>query len=78
MHKGEPAPTITSGFGSTGQGRFVHPYARRTITPHEAARLQCIPDFFRFAEPGRRALQEMIGNAVPPKLAYVVALEALR
>jgi DNA (cytosine-5)-methyltransferase 1 len=74
----EPAPTITSGFGSTGQGRFVHANARRTITPHEAARLQFIPDFFRFAGMRRRALQEMIGNAVPPKLAYVVALEALR
>jgi DNA (cytosine-5)-methyltransferase 1 len=78
MYKGQPAPTITSGFGSTGQGRFVHPEARRTITPHEAARLQFIPDFFRFTEPRRRGLQEMIGNAVPPKLAYVVALEALR
>jgi DNA (cytosine-5)-methyltransferase 1 len=31
----EPAPTITTGFGSMGQGRFVHPGAPRTITPHE-------------------------------------------
>ncbi|WP_457307088.1 DNA cytosine methyltransferase, partial [Polaromonas sp. P5_E6] len=29
----EPAQTITSGFGSMGQGRFVHPNRRRTITP---------------------------------------------
>ena len=42
----EPAPTITTGFGSMGQGRFVHPAAPRTITPHEAARLQTLPDFF--------------------------------
>ncbi len=42
----DPAPTITTGFGSMGQGRFVHPAKPRTITPHEAARLQTLPDFF--------------------------------
>src|SRR5262244_3824755 len=42
-----PAQTITSGFLSMEQGRYVVPSQRRTITPHEAARLQFIPDFFR-------------------------------
>ncbi len=74
----EPAQTITTGFGSMGQGRYVHPLARRTITPHEAARLQFIPDFFRFEDVGRAALAEMIGNAIPAKLTYVAALELLR
>jgi DNA (cytosine-5)-methyltransferase 1 len=74
-----PAQTITSGFLSMGQGRYVHPTQRRTITPHEAARLQFIPDFFAFGSVSRRtALAEMIGNAVPPKLAYVLAVELLR
>jgi DNA (cytosine-5)-methyltransferase 1 len=73
----EPVPTITSGFGSMGQGRFVHPTRRRTITPHEAARLQFFPDFFDFATTQRHSMQEMIGNAVPPKLAYVIALSLL-
>jgi len=72
-----PSPTITTGFGSTGQGRFVHPLHPRTITPHEAARLQFIPDFFEFGELGRRQLQKLIGNAVPPKLAYVLGLYLL-
>lgn len=76
---GQPAQTITSGFTCMGQGRFVHPSARRTLTPHEAARLQFIPDFFSFGEDvGMTALAEMIGNAVPPKLTSVVALELLR
>ncbi|MEW6637206.1 MAG: DNA cytosine methyltransferase, partial [Actinomycetota bacterium] len=44
-----PAQTITTGFNSMGQGRNVHPARRRTITPHEAARLQFLPDFFSFA-----------------------------
>ena len=79
MHPDRPAPTITAGFGSTGQGRFVHPLEPRTLTPHEAARVQGFPDFFDFSAcRGRRALQQMIGNAVPPRLAYALALTLLR
>lgn len=79
MRPDEPAPTITSGFGSTGQGRFVHPFDQRTVTPREAARIQGFPDWFTFDESaGRRALQEMIGNAVPSRLGYVAAMAVLR
>lgn len=74
MYPDAPSPTITSGFGSTGQGRFVHPYRPRTLTPHEAARVQFFPDWFDFGDSGRRQLQKLIGNAVPPKLGYVLAL----
>jgi DNA (cytosine-5)-methyltransferase 1 len=75
----DPAPTITSGFGSTGQGRFVHPFQERTLTPREAARVQGFPDWFSFeAAETRGSLQQMIGNAVPSRLAYVAALEGLR
>jgi site-specific DNA-cytosine methylase len=45
---GEPAQTIASGFGSLGQGWFMHPSIPRTLTPHEAARLQGFPDYFTF------------------------------
>lgn len=79
MYPDRPAPTITAGFGSTGQGRFVHPRLPRTLTPHEAARLQGFPDWFRFdVVQGRRALQAMIGNAVPSKLAYAAVASLLR
>ena len=78
MHWNRVAPTITTGFGSTGQGRFVHPLRARTLTPHEAARVQFFPDFFNFGERGRREYQKLIGNAVPSKLAYAVALHQLR
>lgn len=77
MRWNSPTQTITTGFGSTGQGRFVHPLRQRTLTPHEACRVQYLPDFFVFPETRRRHLQEMIGNAVPPKLAYAVALSLL-
>jgi DNA (cytosine-5)-methyltransferase 1 len=64
-----PAQTITTGFGSMGQGRYVHPQRWRTITPHEAARLQTFPDWFDFGQGTRRGvLAKAIGNAVPPML----------
>lgn len=67
-----PAQTITTGFGSMGQGRYVHPKCRRTITPHEAARLQTFPDWFEFGEAPRGILASTIGNAVPPFLMRAV------
>ena len=68
----EPAQTITSGFYSMCMGRYVHPAKRRTLTAHEAARLQFFPDYFSFeAAEKRTALAQIIGNAVPPKLSFV-------
>jgi DNA (cytosine-5)-methyltransferase 1 len=79
MYWNRPAQTITSGFTCMGQGRFVHPKRKRTLTPHEAARIQFLPDFFEFDEDlPRTKLCEMIANAVPPKLTYLLALELLR
>jgi DNA (cytosine-5)-methyltransferase 1 len=75
----EPAQTLTTGFGSIGQGRYVHPGRRRTITPHEAARLQMLPDFWDFGVIKKRgALATLIGNAVPPVLASALLAPALR
>lgn len=74
-----PAQTITSGFGSMGQGRYVHPDQPRTLTPHEAARLQLLPDWMDFdAVAGRGRWAKMIGNAAPMKLSYAFVLEMFR
>lgn len=78
MRPSEPAPTITTGFMTMGQGRFVHPSERRTLTPQEGARLQFFPDWFEFGDRPRSEYVRLIGNAVPPKMAYVAALELLR
>lgn len=70
---GEPAQTITSGFGSIGQGRYMHPEQPRALTAHEAARIQGFPDYFDFSScPTRSALATMIGNAVPPQLGAAI------
>lgn len=74
-----PCPTITTGYTTMGRGRFVHPTKRRTITPHEASRIQFFPDYFDFVDDlPREAHKRLIGNAVPPKMTYVLGLELLR
>lgn len=80
MRWDRPGPTITGGYDTMGRGRFVHPSQRRTITPHEAARVQFLPDWFDLspAARSRSAMARIIGNAVPPKLTYALALELIR
>lgn len=74
----EPAQTVTRGFYCMCMGRYVHPSERRTLTAHEAARIQFFPDWFRFDSAGSRTrLATMIGNAVPSKLGFVVGLVLL-
>ena len=68
-----PAQTVTTGFNCMGQGRYVHPSRRRVITPHEAARLQTLPDFVNFGSlPARKHLAKLIGNSVPPLLSFTI------
>ena len=68
-----PAQTITTGFNSMGQGRYVHPSRRRVITPHEAARLQMLPDFVDFSSVlTRKDLAKLVGNSVPPPMSFAI------
>ena len=66
------APTVTTRFDTPSGGKFIHPYENRTITPREAARLQSFPDSFEFSG-SKTVICRQIGNAVPPKLAFVIA-----
>ena len=82
LHWDEPAPTITGGFSTPGRGRFVHPLRQRVLTPHEAARVQGLPDGFDFEpETGsaltRAKLGKWIGDAVPPILGAAAVIAAI-
>lgn len=81
MYEDRPAPTITTGFGTPGQGRFIHPTRPRVITPHEAARIQGFPDNYRFflegEIPKRKDLAKWIGDAVPPILGFAAVSRVL-
>lgn len=64
----EPSKAITSG----AIREFVHPVEDRYLTLRECARIQTFPDSFTFAgNQAQKALQ--IGNAVPPRLAALIA-----
>ena len=66
-----PSGTITARFDSFTRGRFGHPVEDRSITLREGARLQTFPDDFVFLG-NREQGARLIGNAVPPMLAYHV------
>jgi DNA (cytosine-5)-methyltransferase 1 len=77
-----PSGTITQGFLTMGRGRYVHPTKRRCLTPHEAARIQGFPDYFKFRGPTgeyltHAVLSKVIGNAVPPRLGQAPCLSAM-
>lgn len=79
LHWNEPAQTLTSGYGSMGQGRYIHPSEKRTINSREAARIQGFPDSYSFSKVSKITdLREMIANAVPPQLTYVISNAHMR
>ena len=68
----EPGATVQTTFGMISGCNNVHPIATRALTIREAARLQSFPDSFKFV--GKDGvIKTVIGNAVPPILAYHLA-----
>jgi DNA (cytosine-5)-methyltransferase 1 len=64
----QPSKAITGG----ALAEFVHPAENRSLTIRECARLQTFSDDFVFC--GNKAEQtQLVGNAVPPLLAQVIA-----
>ncbi|MBA4922714.1 DNA cytosine methyltransferase [Pseudomonas aeruginosa] len=69
----KPSPTITGGCTVPSKGRFGHPKECRTISVREAARLQTFPDSYVFETDHIDKVCLIIGNALPPKFASVMA-----
>lgn len=69
-----PAYTINTYFNRPGNGCNMHYDQDRTISQREAARFQSFPDSFEFLG-SLGAINNQIGNAVPPLLAYQIAKE---
>ncbi len=69
----KPSLTVRTEFYKPEKGRYLHPSENRSITLREGARLQTFPDEFEFV--GKQtSVGRQIGNAVPVKLAYKIAL----
>ena len=66
----KPSRTVDTRFGDPKL--FLHPTEHRGFTVREAARLQCFPDHFIF-EGTTAQKYRMIGNAVPPPIAKILA-----
>ena len=77
MEWNKPAPTITTQFYNFGSGRFGHPVQDRAISIREGAMLQTFPKKYKFIPPKQEViithLGRHIGNAVPVRLAQIVA-----
>lgn len=77
MSWSEPSPTITTQFYGFGNGRFGHPKQHRALSLREGALLQGFPADYEFVAPGEQVqftkIGQMIGNAVPVKLASAIA-----
>jgi DNA (cytosine-5)-methyltransferase 1 len=64
----EPSKAITGSAVSD----LIHPWEDRPLTIRECARLQTFPDDFKF-DGTRGDSAQLIGNAVPPRFAEVIA-----
>lgn len=72
----KPSSTITTRFNGISNGRFAHPEEDRGLSLKEGATLQTFEDYvFKHQYP--TIVAKLIGNAVPPQLAYRIA-EAIR
>lgn len=67
-----PSYTINTYFTRPGNGCNMHYEQNRTLSQREAARFQSFPDSFEFFG-SKSAINNQIGNAVPPLLAYQIA-----
>lgn len=73
FHRDEVAGTITAAFKPENAGVW-HPVESRIFSVREIARIQSFPDWFEFDGRTVKSKYQQIGNAVPPRLAYEVAL----
>jgi site-specific DNA-cytosine methylase len=72
MDATRPAKTMVSHMGKDTYA-YVHPWAPRTISVREAARIQSFPDWFAFGGTALTDAYRMIGNAVPPMISHLIA-----
>lgn len=72
-----PSYTINTYFNRPNVGCNIHYSENRLITAREALRLQSFPDDYVVVSSSKQGVNSIIGNAVPPKLASVIAAQLI-
>lgn len=75
MDPNKPSYTINTYFNRPNVGCNIHYEQDRLITVREAMRLQTFPDDYEFVSTSKHGKSLIIGNAVPPLLAKVLAMQ---
>lgn len=68
-----PAPTVKRECAHVGNGRYTHPEQHRLLTVREMATLQGFPFRYRFPIRSVANRYRVIGDAVPPLIAWQIA-----
>lgn len=71
----KPSYTINTYFHRPNVGCNIHYQENRLISVREALRLQSFPDSFKIISTSKQGRNLIVGNAVPPLLAEIVANE---
>lgn len=71
----KPSYTINTYFNRPNVGCNIHYKYDRLITLREAMRLQTFPDDYEFVCKSKQGKNLIVGNAVPPQLAFVLATQ---
>ena len=69
----KPSYTINTYFNRPNVGCNIHYEKDRLITVREALRLQSFPDSYKIVSTSKQGRNMIVGNAVPPLLAEVIA-----
>lgn len=73
MLPNKPSYTVNTYFNRPNVGCNIHYKYDRIITLREAMRLQTFPDDYEFVSNSKHGKNLIVGNAVPPRLAFVLA-----
>lgn len=71
----KPSYTINTYFNRPNVGCNIHYKENRLITVREALRLQSFPDDYKIVSSSKQGRNLIVGNAVPPMLASIIARE---
>ena len=69
----KPSYTINTYFNRPNVGCNIHYSEQRLITVREALRLQSFPDSYEIISTSKQGRNLIVGNAVPPMLARIIA-----